>query len=310
MAANDGRRGGSFGILRNEHGDFRERAETFIQLDFARFEKSVGAGLHLDDRANKKSGRKNAAKRRRDEAFGVELARVDIEGDELDHAARGAKSLVGHALEADGPHVALDAGGEPDAWAADEFDHGGVGVDFADPAYDATAENHWGADRDAEILPFANNQLLPPSRKIAPGHACRFVAIAGQGREAQHVFEPGDFRVQIVVLLHGDVVGSVESREVASRLDEFAVRVQAKRPVFAEIRGVGGGDADGCGEFEERRAGKNLNDRGHDQPPGDDQPEGDKRVGLVETFGRHDGSRRMERDCLPADETDDTEKVR
>ena len=112
-----------------------------------------------------------------------------------------------------------------------------------------------------------------------------FGTVAGVRRQAKNGFEAGDLTLHLDVLLDGEIVGSVEAGEIATGLDQLAVRTESQGPVFLEIAGVGRGDADRGGELKKRRAGKRFDDGRHDEPSGDDKPQREKRAGLIEAFG-------------------------
>jgi len=118
-----------------------------------------------------------------------------------------------------------------------------------------------------------------------------FGTVAGVGRETEEALEAGDLALHLDVLLNRDVVGGDQAGDIAAGLDEFVVGAEAEGPIFLKIAGVGDGDADGRGEFEERGAGEGLDDGGDEEPRGDDKPESEKRAGLVEAFGHESGWR-------------------
>jgi hypothetical protein len=65
----------------------------------------------------------------------------------------------------------LDDAGEADVGAANEFDYGGRGIDLRHATDDSAAEHDGRAGGEAEVFPFAQDDALPPTGKIAPGDA-------------------------------------------------------------------------------------------------------------------------------------------
>ena len=280
-----------FGIQRHQHGDFREGAEAGVELDFAGLEQAVGAGLDLGHGAEAEAGWEDAAEAGRDEALRHGGAGEDAQRHELDHAAGGVEGGVDAALEADGLGLALDDAGQPDAGVADELDDGGVGADFTDAPDDAAAKDDGRADRDAVIPALADRQLLPPAGEVTAHDAGVFRAVVGVGGQLQEFLKPGDLGLERGILLDGVFVGGGEASEIAPRLDELAVGVEAERPVFLEVAGVGGGDGDGGLQLDEAGAGERLHHDRHDQPRDDDDNERQEGAGLIEAFRGHGAKR-------------------
>lgn len=177
--------------------------------------------------------------------------------------------------------VAFDDGGEAHRLATDEIHGGGIGENFADSTDDTAAKNDRRADREVVIFAFADGETLPPTGEIAADDACVLRLITAVRRQTEDAFEAGDFTLHLDVLLDGEIVGSIEAGEVAAGLDELAVGVEPERPVFLEIACVRGRDTHGRGEFEERGAGKGLENGGYHEPCGHDQTEREKRSSLV-----------------------------
>ena len=234
----------------HEDGDFGEGGEPVVEFDLAGLEEAVGAGLDLDHGADGEAGREDAAETRGDEALGGGGAGKDVERDKLDHAAGRAEGGIETALVTDGPGIALDDGRETHGLTADQVDGGGVGKDFAYATNDTPAKDHGGADDEVKVFAFADGEALPPAGKIAAHNAGMFGAIAGVGREAKNGFESGDLTLHLDVLLDGEIVRGIEAGEIATGLDQLAVRTETQGPVFLEIAGVGRSDADRGGEFE------------------------------------------------------------
>ena len=193
----------------------------------------------------------------------------------------------------DGPGIALDDGRETHGLTADQVDGGGVGEDLADATNNTPAKDHGGADDEVKVFAFANGETLPPAGKIAAHNAGMFGAIAGVRRESKNGFESGDLTLHLDVLLDGEIVRGIEAGEIATGLDQLAVRTETQGPVFLEIAGVGGGDADRGGELEKGRPGERFDDGRDDEPSGDDKPQREKRAGLIEAFGHGARSVRM-----------------
>src|SRR6185295_6961240 len=119
------------------------------------------------------------------------------------HALGRVEGGVHATLEADRLGFALDDAGQAHAGGANQLDDGGVGVDFADAADDAAAEDDGSADGDAVVLDLADDDPLPPAREIPSHHARDLGAVVGIGRQFEQFLEPDDLGLKAGVLLHG-----------------------------------------------------------------------------------------------------------
>ena len=126
---------------RHQDGDLGQFREARVEGDIAGLEQAVGARRHPHHLADGQTRRKFTAESGRDEAARRVGLGVDVERNELDQAAGRPKGRIEAPLVGDHLGVTLDEGGQPHFRAADQFDDGSVGVDFADPSDHAAGED-------------------------------------------------------------------------------------------------------------------------------------------------------------------------
>jgi hypothetical protein len=162
--------------------------------------------------------------------------------------------------------IALHHGGQSHPGAADQLDGRGVGVHFTYPADDATGKDHRGTHGDPIVAAFANCEALPPSREIASHHPGVFKTMFRVGGYPQQILQSFDIVMQFGVLLHRQIVGRIDTGQIATRFDQFQFGVRAQRPELLQITNGRRADTDRRLQFKEGGPQKRLDGNGNNQP--------------------------------------------
>jgi hypothetical protein len=88
--------------------------------------------------------------------------------------------------------------------------------------------------------------------------------------------------------LNRELVGSVETRELLTGLNELVFAARAESPEILQVADSGRGYFDGRLKLKKRSARKTFKNGGNDQPGDDDEAEQGKRFGLIKTFSGHE----------------------